>query len=271
MSTVDDLARWSDALESGKAVSAASRDRMFTPAVLAGGEHDGVSTRYGFGNGSGLDRRACRPRAWRRHPRLRLRSVARAGRRSAGRRAVEQHDRPAQPARSPDRRARARRTAAGGAHGRARSSGARCLRRRLSDAGAPRRAAGGDPRRRHAAPAGHRRRAERAPFARRRSLRDGRRSERGPLPARRRRHDRRRRGRRRRRPAVPVASHRRADPGRAHGREPTDDELRRLRRPLPAHARHAARRSRARATDCSPRSPASPSSRSSRRRRTASS
>ena len=51
MSTVDDLARWSDALERGKAVSAASRDRMFTPAVLAGGEHDGVSTRYGFGNG----------------------------------------------------------------------------------------------------------------------------------------------------------------------------------------------------------------------------
>jgi CubicO group peptidase (beta-lactamase class C family) len=51
MSTVDDLGRWSDALEAGKVVSAASRDRMFTPAVLTGGEHDGVSTRYGLGNG----------------------------------------------------------------------------------------------------------------------------------------------------------------------------------------------------------------------------
>jgi CubicO group peptidase (beta-lactamase class C family) len=51
MSTVDDLGRWSDALESGKAIAPASRDRMFTPAVLRGGEHDGVSTRYGLGNG----------------------------------------------------------------------------------------------------------------------------------------------------------------------------------------------------------------------------
>jgi CubicO group peptidase (beta-lactamase class C family) len=51
MSNVDDLARWSDALEAGKVVSAASRDRMFTPAVLAGGENDGVSTRYGLGYG----------------------------------------------------------------------------------------------------------------------------------------------------------------------------------------------------------------------------
>jgi CubicO group peptidase (beta-lactamase class C family) len=51
MSNVDDLARWSDALEAGKAIAPASRDRMFTPAVLAGGEHDGVSTRYGLGNG----------------------------------------------------------------------------------------------------------------------------------------------------------------------------------------------------------------------------
>jgi len=51
MSTVDDLARWSDALEGGHVVSAASRDRMFTPAVLVGGEHDGISTRYGLGNG----------------------------------------------------------------------------------------------------------------------------------------------------------------------------------------------------------------------------
>ncbi len=50
MSTVDDLARWSDALEEGRVVSPASRDRMFTPAVLRGGEQDGVSTRYGFGN-----------------------------------------------------------------------------------------------------------------------------------------------------------------------------------------------------------------------------
>ena len=53
MSTVDDLARWSDALEAGEAVSASSRDLMFTPAVLAGGENVGVSTRYGLGNGLG--------------------------------------------------------------------------------------------------------------------------------------------------------------------------------------------------------------------------
>jgi CubicO group peptidase (beta-lactamase class C family) len=51
MSTVDDLARWSDALEGGKVVSLASRDRMFTPAILRGGDQDGVSTRYGLGNG----------------------------------------------------------------------------------------------------------------------------------------------------------------------------------------------------------------------------
>lgn len=50
MSTVDDLARWSDALEAGRVVSTAARDRMFTPAVLLGGEQDGVSTRYGLGN-----------------------------------------------------------------------------------------------------------------------------------------------------------------------------------------------------------------------------
>ena len=53
MSTVDDLARWSDALEAGKAVSARSRDLMFTPAFLAGGEYDGISTRYGLGNAIG--------------------------------------------------------------------------------------------------------------------------------------------------------------------------------------------------------------------------
>jgi CubicO group peptidase (beta-lactamase class C family) len=53
MSTVDDLARWSDALEAGSAVSARSRDLMFTPAVLVGGEHDGISTRYGLGNAVG--------------------------------------------------------------------------------------------------------------------------------------------------------------------------------------------------------------------------
>lgn len=50
MSTVDDLALWSDALEAGRVVSAASRERMFTPAVVRGGEQDGVSTRYGLGN-----------------------------------------------------------------------------------------------------------------------------------------------------------------------------------------------------------------------------
>lgn len=50
MSTVDDLARWSDALEAGRVVSLPSRDRMFTPAVLRGGGQDGVSTRYGLGN-----------------------------------------------------------------------------------------------------------------------------------------------------------------------------------------------------------------------------
>lgn len=50
MSTVDDLARWSDALEAGKVVSIASRDRMFTSAVLHGGDQDGIATRYGLGN-----------------------------------------------------------------------------------------------------------------------------------------------------------------------------------------------------------------------------
>ena len=50
MSTVDDLARWSDALEAGKVVSPASRDRMFTSAVLRGGDQDGIATRYGLGN-----------------------------------------------------------------------------------------------------------------------------------------------------------------------------------------------------------------------------
>src|SRR6187549_1171235 len=49
LSTLDDLARWSDALEAGRVVSPASRDRMFTSARLAGGEQDGVATRYGFG------------------------------------------------------------------------------------------------------------------------------------------------------------------------------------------------------------------------------
>lgn len=51
MSTVDDLARWSDALEAGKVVSPASRDRMFTSAILQGGDQDGIATRYGLGNG----------------------------------------------------------------------------------------------------------------------------------------------------------------------------------------------------------------------------
>ena len=50
MSTVDDLARWSDALEAGKVVSPASRDRMFTSAILRGGDQDGIATRYGLGN-----------------------------------------------------------------------------------------------------------------------------------------------------------------------------------------------------------------------------
>ena len=50
MSTVDDLARWSDALEAGRVISPASRDRMFTSAVLRGGDQDGVATRYGLGN-----------------------------------------------------------------------------------------------------------------------------------------------------------------------------------------------------------------------------
>lgn len=53
MSTVDDLARWAEALERGEVVSAAWRDRMFTPAVLAGGEQAGVDTRYGLGIGVG--------------------------------------------------------------------------------------------------------------------------------------------------------------------------------------------------------------------------
>ncbi len=51
MSTVDDLARWSDALEAGKVVSPASRDRMFTSAILHGGDQNGIATRYGLGNG----------------------------------------------------------------------------------------------------------------------------------------------------------------------------------------------------------------------------
>ncbi len=50
MSTVDDLARWSDALEAGRVISAASRDRMFTSAILRGGDQDGIATRYGLGN-----------------------------------------------------------------------------------------------------------------------------------------------------------------------------------------------------------------------------
>ncbi|MEO8197223.1 MAG: serine hydrolase [Thermoanaerobaculia bacterium] len=50
MSTVDDLARWSDALEAGKVVSPASRDRMFTSAILHGGDQNGIATRYGLGN-----------------------------------------------------------------------------------------------------------------------------------------------------------------------------------------------------------------------------
>lgn len=51
MSTVDDLARWSDALEAGRVISPASRDRMFTSAILRGGDQDGIATRYGLGNG----------------------------------------------------------------------------------------------------------------------------------------------------------------------------------------------------------------------------
>ena len=51
MSNVDDLAKWSDALETGKVVSAGSQARMFTAAVLEGGENGGVSTRYGMGYG----------------------------------------------------------------------------------------------------------------------------------------------------------------------------------------------------------------------------
>ncbi len=50
MSTVDDLARWSDALETSRVIAPASRDRMFTAVVLRGGAQDGVSTRYGLGN-----------------------------------------------------------------------------------------------------------------------------------------------------------------------------------------------------------------------------
>jgi len=53
MSTVDDLARWSDALEAGRVISPASRDRMFTAALLRGGAQEGVTTRYGLGNALG--------------------------------------------------------------------------------------------------------------------------------------------------------------------------------------------------------------------------
>ncbi len=50
MSTVDDLALWSDALEAGNVITPASRDRMFTSAILHGGDQDGIATRYGLGN-----------------------------------------------------------------------------------------------------------------------------------------------------------------------------------------------------------------------------
>ena len=49
LSTVDDLARWIDALEADELLTAASRQRMLTPATLRGGDQDGLSTRYGFG------------------------------------------------------------------------------------------------------------------------------------------------------------------------------------------------------------------------------
>ena len=45
LSNVDDLARWSAALDDGTALGRASVDRMFTPFRLA----DGTSTRYGYG------------------------------------------------------------------------------------------------------------------------------------------------------------------------------------------------------------------------------
>jgi len=45
LSTVDDLARWSDALSSGRVLTAASMARMFTPYRLT----DGTSSRYGYG------------------------------------------------------------------------------------------------------------------------------------------------------------------------------------------------------------------------------
>lgn len=51
LSNVDDLARWSDALEGGKVISQASFARMFMPATISGGDQNGVSTRYGFGMG----------------------------------------------------------------------------------------------------------------------------------------------------------------------------------------------------------------------------
>lgn len=49
MSTVDDLARWIDALEADELLTAAARQRMLTPATLRGGDQDGLSTRYGLG------------------------------------------------------------------------------------------------------------------------------------------------------------------------------------------------------------------------------
>ena len=47
VSTVDDLARWQAALDSGAILSAESRRRMWTPVTLP----DGTKTRYGFGWG----------------------------------------------------------------------------------------------------------------------------------------------------------------------------------------------------------------------------
>lgn len=44
-STVDDLAKWDAAVSSGKLLTRASWDRMFTPYILAGGE----ATNYGYG------------------------------------------------------------------------------------------------------------------------------------------------------------------------------------------------------------------------------
>jgi CubicO group peptidase (beta-lactamase class C family) len=49
LSTVDDLVRWNDGLDSGRVLTRASRDRMFTAARLT----DGRSTGYGYAWGIG--------------------------------------------------------------------------------------------------------------------------------------------------------------------------------------------------------------------------